>query len=144
MNALIHTHSGLRWIVLLVLLVAIFRALIRRGTKEYDKSDQKLNLFALIFTHIQVTIGIILIFVSSKISFDPGWMKVSYMRFYMMEHIPLMLIAAILLTIGRRKAEQKATSTRKHTTIVVFYGITLLLILAAIPWPFRIPGTGWM
>jgi len=144
MNGLIAAHSGLRWIVLLILLVAIFRAIIRRNTKEYDKSDQRVNLFALIFTHIQVTIGIILLFVTSKVSFEPGWMKVDYLRFYVMEHIPLMLIAAILLTIGRKKAEKKAVSTKKHTTIIVFYTITLLLILAAIPWPFRIAGAGWM
>ena len=144
MNGIIHGHSGLRWVVLLMLVIAIFRALIRRNSREYDKSDKMFNLFTMIAVHTQVFIGIILLFMTSKISFEEGWMKVDYIRFYVMEHVPLMLMAATVLTIGRKKAEKKLTSPRKHTIILVSYTITLLLILVAIPWPFRIPGTGWM
>lgn len=143
MNGLVHAHSGFRWIVLILLLVAIFRAAMRRN-KEYDKNDAMINLFAMISVHVQVTIGIILAFFSPKVNYTKGWVGVDYLRFYGLEHMLLMVIAAIVLTIGRKRAEKKDTSVHKHTQIFIWYTIALLIIIAGIPWPFRdVLGADW-
>jgi len=60
-----------------------------------------------------------------------------------MEHLTMMLIAAVLVTIGRKKAEKALAPIVKHKKIIVFYSIALLLILASIPWPFRAVSGAW-
>ena len=149
MDALIHVHSGLRWVVLALLLFAIVNAGIKLKRGKYEKSDKMLNLFAMVVFHIQVTIGIVLSFISGKVNYGKNWMKienangVAELRFFGLEHIILMVLAMILITIGRKKAERKLDANAKHKTILVWYLIVLLVVLAGIPWPFRGFMTGW-
>ncbi len=143
MEILVSAHSGLRWIALALLLAAIFNALASRGKGSYEKKDKMLNLFAMVFMHIQLLIGLILYFTSGKVSFAQGWMKNPQYRFFGLEHILIMLIAIVVITIGRRKAENASIAAKKHGNIVKWYIIGLILVLAGIPWPFRNLGTGW-
>ena len=142
MNSILaHTHSGLRWVVLGLLVYAILNALRKKST--YEKSDRLLNMFTMVSSHIQLVIGLVLYFTSTKVSFVEGWMKSDLLRFYGMEHILLMIIAIVLVTIGHGKAKRALDVTKKHKTIILYYSIGLLLILASIPWPFRKLGAGW-
>ena len=142
MNSILaHTHSGLRWVVLGLLVYAILNALRRKST--YEKSDRLLNMFTMVSLHIQLVLGLVLYFISSKVSFVEGWMKSPSLRFYGMEHISLMIIAIVLVTIGHGKAKRASESAKKHRTIALYYSFALLLILASIPWPFRNLGAGW-
>lgn len=133
---LVHAHSGLRWIVLLLLVAAVFNALSKLKSSTYTNGDRKLNLFAMVFYHVQFLLGWIMYFISVKVQFFEGWMKESMYRFYGMEHALMMTIAFVLLTIGHSKSK-KAEGNQKHKKIAVFYTLALILILAAIPWPFR-------
>jgi uncharacterized membrane protein YozB (DUF420 family) len=145
MLAIQHTHSGLRWVILLLLLVAIVRAFARKNSGLYEKSDKMINLFTMISLHIQLVLGLILYIsdLGTKIRFE-GFMANPQSRILGMEHALLMIIAITVVTIGRSKAEKKITDPRKkHAKIATFYTIGLLLILAGIPWPFRNIGTGW-
>lgn len=139
-TGLTHAHSGLRWLVLLFLLLAIISAY--RAWKG-GGSLSKMPLFALIVTHIQMLIGFVLYFISPYVSFGEGFMKQAVTRFYSVEHITLMLIAIVLITVGHSKAKRKATDEAKGKTIFTFYLIALILIFLAIPWPFRGLGAGW-
>jgi membrane protein DedA with SNARE-associated domain len=141
MEILVRAHSGFRWVVLALMIYAIFNAL--RKKDFYAKSDRLLNMFAMVSLHIQLVIGLILYFTSAKVSFVEGWMKNQLLRFYGMEHISLMIIAIILVTIGHAKAKRASEPAKKHKTILLFYAIGLILILASIPWPFRQLGAGW-
>jgi membrane protein DedA with SNARE-associated domain len=141
MEILVRAHSGLRWVVLALMIYAIFNAL--RKKDFYAKSDRLLNMFAMVSLHIQLVIGLILYFTSAKVSFVEGWMKNQLLRFYGMEHISLMIIAIILVTIGHAKAKRASEPAKKHKTILLFYAIGLILILASIPWPFRKLGADW-
>ena len=141
MEILVRAHSGLRWVVLGLLVYAIFNAL--RKKDFYAKSDRLVNMFAMVSLHIQLVIGLILYFTSVKVSFVEGWMKNQLLRFYGMEHILLMIIAIVLLTIGHAKAKRASEPSKKHKTILLFYAIGLILIIASIPWPFRQLGAGW-
>ena len=132
---LVHSHSGLRWVVLLLLLAAIFNAGTKMGGKaSYTDKDKKLGLFALIFSHLQLVIGIALYFISPK---------VQTFRFFRMEHLAMMIIAIALVTIGYSRAKRKADGAGKFKTTFWFYLIALLAILAGIPWPFMGYGSGW-
>ena len=142
-NGLSSAHSGLRWVVLLLLLVAIFNAFSKKKSGVWSSGDKKLALFALIFTHIQLVIGFVLYFISPKVSFAEGFMKDDVLRFYAIEHASLMLVAIILITVGYSKAKRAASDAKKFGAISAFYLIGLILIMASIPWPFRGLGGGW-
>lgn len=144
MNILVGAHSGLRWIALILIVVAIANALVSRGKNKYEKKDKMINLFAMITMHTQLLVGMILYFISPKVNFIEGWMKSKPLRFFGMEHILLMVIAIVVITIGRKKAETETDLNKKHATIVKWFVIGLILLLAGIPWPFRNLGTGWI
>ena len=147
-NALQHAHSGLRWVVLILLLAAVVVAIRRFTAREtYTNGNRKLYLFALIATHLQITGGLLLYLLPTTAGGSP---KVNFAlamddfyRFYTVEHITTMLIAVTLVTIGHSRQKRAADATAKHRTTAIFYGLALVLILLAIPWPFRIEGAGW-
>jgi uncharacterized membrane protein len=143
-NGLLHAHSGLRWVVLVLLIAALVKAFSGwKGQRSYEKSDRLTALFALIFTHIQLLIGFALYFMSPKVKFADGMMQSSLFRFYTVEHLITMLLGIVLITIGFSTAKRAVDAVQKHKKIAVFYGIGLLLILVGIPWPFRALGAGW-
>lgn len=145
MNALVHAHSGLRWVVLILLLVAIARAFARKNSGLYEKPDKMINLFTMVSLHIQLLLGLVLYVmnIGVKINFNDTFMANPQSRILGLEHILGMLIAITLVTIGRGKAERASDPAVKHGTIAKWYIIGLLLILASIPWPFRNIGSGW-
>lgn len=134
-NILKHSHSGLRWVVLALLLAAIFTAYKKMSAKDTDVAKQPF-LFNLIGVHVQTLIGLVLYFISPKVQHIEGMMQNASLRFYGMEHILMMVIAAVLVTIGYSKAKRQE-APKRYKTLLIFNAIALLIILAAIPWPFR-------
>jgi hypothetical protein len=133
LSALIHTHSGLRWILLVLLVYSIINALPGlSGKKVFTESDRKISLYTLIATHLQALIGLGLYMMSHKVEFSANTMSNPVFRFFTVEHTSMMLIAIILITLGYGHAK------RGNFKGVFWYNlIALILILAAIPWPFR-------
>lgn len=146
LHILSKAHSGWRWIVLLLLVAAIVKMHMGwKGKKSFTTGDKKLALFAMIAFHIQFLFGWILYFLSGKVQFGEGWMKNEVFRFYGMEHVLMMTIAMILITMGYSKSKKKDTDVAKYKVVAVFYTIAFVLILASIPWPFRAAlGGSWM
>ncbi len=128
-------HSGLAYLVLLLLVVAILNSL--RGMsskKEFTSSDRKIALFALIVSHIQLVIGLILYFVSPVGKAALGMMSDSNLRLTALEHPLINIIAIVLITIGWSKHKKAILSTAKFKAIAVFFGLGFVLILSRIPW----------
>src|SRR3569833_2632231 len=95
-------HSGFRYIVFLLVLVAIIQSLLGwLGQKPYTETNRKINLFALISAHTQLLIGIVLLFVSPLVHFNSSTMKDSVTRYFSMEHCVVMVIAIVLMAGGR-------------------------------------------
>ena len=138
-EGLLHAHSGLRWVVLLLIIINVFNAIGGLGGgKVYSSGDKKLSLFALIFTHLQAVLGLSLYFISPKVEFGANTMSNSVFRFFTVEHTIMMLIAIVLVTLANRAAKQG--NVKK---VFWLYFISLIIILAAIPWPFRELASGW-
>ena len=58
-------HSYWAYLVLLVLILGILNAIVGKiKGKDFESKDLRLSLFGLIFSHIQLLIGLILYFVS--------------------------------------------------------------------------------
>jgi hypothetical protein len=142
LTGLVHAHSGLRYIALALLLVAIVNALISLKSGKYLKKDKMINLFAMIILHIQLLIGLVLYFTSEKVQFIEGIMADKSLRFFDIEHPIMMILAIILITLGRKKAENNPSVDMKHKLIVRYYALGLILIFIAIPWPFMYPEFG--
>ena len=142
-TGLVHAHSGLRWIVLVLIVLAVIKAAGGlSGNKSFD-GVRKLGLFALIATHIQFVIGLVLYFLSPKVQFVAETMGDSVLRFYAMEHLVTMLIAVVLITVGYSRSKRGLTDVSKYKSLFWFYLIGLVIMLSGIPWPFRDLGAGW-
>lgn len=145
METILTVHSVLRYAVLLFLLLAIFNSLTKwMAKKPFLPGDRKLSLFTLIFTHLQAVLGFILYFQSDLVRFDnmKATMGERVLRFFTVEHILLMLIAVVLITVGNSKSKRASTDVAKHKGVAVFFIIALVLILISIPWPFMQVGEG--
>ncbi len=139
-----YIHSILRWFILFFILIAILRSL--RGfsfNQPFTTTDKKISTLLLIVTHTTVLIGIYQWIVGSwglKNIQNLGLsvvMKDAVARFWAIEHITCMLFAAILITMGKRATKLTIADRTKHKRTFWFYVIALVLILIAIPWPFR-------
>jgi hypothetical protein len=107
--------------------------------KDWTKKDNITGILLTIFMDIQFVVGIVLYaFVSplTKAAFNDfgAAMKNANLRFYAVEHILLMIIALVLVHIGRVKSKKASASWKKHRVSAIFYGIAFVVILLAIPW----------
>ena len=128
-------HSGWAYLALLVLVIAVVNSIIgMTSKKEFTSKDRKIALFALIGTHTQLLVGLILYFVS-PLGLDAfGQMKDAALRLTSLEHPLINIIAIVLITVGWSRHKKLATNEAKFKSITVFYGLGLVLILARIPW----------
>lgn len=143
-QGLVHLHNLLRWVVLLLLVIAIFRHMAGlSGKRPFTQGDKKVGLFLMISAHIQLLLGLIQWFIGPwglKLIQNVGMsevMKNPVYRFWAVEHNTGMLIAIILITIGRGAAKKNIPDQAKHKKSFWLYLIALILILASIPWPGR-------
>lgn len=134
-------HSLGRWLVLLFGIWAILAAIGGLSSKRnYSKTDNSVSLLFMIFMDLQVLAGFILFFTNSwfdNLKHMGDYMKDPLLRFFTLEHWLLMLIAWVLVHVGRTSSKKSVGSRRKFRKTLIFFGIAMLLILLAIPWPFR-------
>lgn len=134
-------HNLLRWAVLVFGLLAVIKGIGGMISKRpFSKSDDKAGLFFMIFCDIQLLIGLALYFGNSWFTQlkDSGAavMKNAALRFFTIEHTTMMILAWLLVHVGR-VVVKKASLESKHKKMLIFYGLGLVIILASIPWPFR-------
>ena len=132
-------HSYWAVIVLFLLVFAIANGLVGIAKKKtFDSTDFRRSLFVLIISHIQFLIGLILYFVSPRLS---QWgngvgevMKDSTARLYLVEHPTINLLAIVLITMGWSMHKRQSLDAKKFSRIGIFYTLGFLLILSRIPW----------
>jgi uncharacterized membrane protein len=136
-NTLKHAHSGLAYLLLAALALAIIYTIIGWASgKPFRKSNRIMALIGFISAHLQLLIGLILYFVSplglSNLSSET--MSDSTSRLYALEHPLTMIIAIILITVGYSRAKKTSESKKKYSRILIFYLIGFILIVSRIPW----------
>ena len=136
----LHFHNTLRWLILLSLVITLVKYVSGwLGNQPWKKTD---NILGVVFTSLmdlQLLTGLVLYFFLSPVTklamSDFGAaMKDSGIRFYAVEHFSMMLIAVVLVHIGRAKLKKAKTDSAKFKTATIFFLIALVVILAAIPW----------
>lgn len=142
MKALLGAHSGLRWVVLILLIYVIVNAFNKRKSGTYSAKDKMLSAIAMGFTHLQIVLGLIIYFAGGHIK-GLSEMSVAKLRFISLEHPLMMIFGAVLITLGHIKAKKAGGPKRAYFYTYTFFGIGLLIILSRIPWPFLVEGAGW-
>ncbi|HEX2153917.1 MAG TPA: hypothetical protein VHL52_08060 [Acidimicrobiia bacterium] len=122
MDGLVAAHSGIRWLVVIGLIVTVVVAFMRSSSNTLP-TDRWLQWVAILFD-IQVALGIILYFVNQ------GWEQGGFIAYF---H-PLGMLAAIaLFHIGLRRGRE-AESGGGWRTVGVMTLLSLVVVFAAIPW----------
>jgi len=139
-------HNILRWLVLLAALIAIGRAVSGWvGSKRaWSRSDDRAGLAYTVLLDIQVLLGFLLYFVYSPLTTTGlrdfgGAMGNAPVRYFLVEHSLLMLVAAVMAHIGRAAAKRGQGAAR-FRRVAVWFILSFLLILISIPWPFLSAG----
>lgn len=134
-------HSLFRWLVLISLVFAIYRAF--RGyyfKKPFLKADNSIRHWTATIAHVQLVIGVLIYSQSPIIKYF--WLNRKEalnsveITFFASIHALMMLASIVLITIGSSLAKRKENDPDKFKTILIWYTIALLLIIIAIPWPF--------
>lgn len=148
-NVILHLHSSLRWVVLLLILIVIYRSA-TAGQRSFTSADKRFTLFSSVACDIMLLIGLYLWFFSERNlglrsitqnSFS-NVMKDPVARFFAIEHSIGMLLAIILVHIGKTYGKKDIPDRTKHKRTLLFFGLALLIILVSLPWPFREAGAG--
>jgi membrane protein DedA with SNARE-associated domain len=129
-------HFYTRWVVLILVLSSIITAYFgwRKG-RHYKK-----GLFAstLGIVHLQIILGIVLYISNVLPMFDQFTMKdimeSTEKRFLVVEHISMMVLAGILITVGYSWGKRAAHSPQKFKRTGMMYLFAFVLMLAGIPW----------
>jgi len=143
-TVLLSLHSILRWIILLLAIIAIYKSYTGMVSgKPFTAGDKKNGLFLLIAAHTALLIGLYQWIVGPwglKNIENMGMsavMKDPVARFYGVEHMTGMIIAIVLITIARGVSKKNIPDRVKHKRVFWLVLIALILILASVPWPFR-------
>lgn len=135
-NGILHAHSGLRYIVLFLIIASVVVIWKQVFSKSALSAGQvKLIKFTFIFTHVQLLLGLVLWGMGARVQFSGDGMQNAMVRFFTLEHPIQMLIAIALITIGYIKAK-KLPAVDKTSKLKWMWTVALLMILMAIPWPF--------
>src|SRR5688572_21736177 len=134
-------HSWLRWIVLLLGALAVGRALngVRTRRPFTPADDASARRFIMVLD-IQLLAGIVVYLLAFPLNGEvfadmAGTMRNSALRFFVVEHPLGMLVSLVLAHIGRARVKRATDSGPRHRTALIFFGLSLLVMLAAIPWP---------
>lgn len=143
-------HSWLRWVVLIAGAVAVARAIagaVKR--RAWSGSDERIGRLFTVSLDIQILLGLILYFLLSPITraamADFGAaMGSSGLRFWAVEHLFGVLVAAALAHAGRGRTKKIAEGVARHRVAAICYGLALLAVLISIPWPGTPNGRPWI
>ena len=123
-TVLLFIHSLFRWVVLSGLLFALFRGV--RGWRlqaVFTSFDNMVRHVVATLAHVQLVLGYCLFFSSPRVS----WARI---------HLVLMTIAIVVITIGSAAAKRRGTDAARFRTMTAWYGVALVIIFLAIPWPW--------
>ena len=129
--------------LLLMLVVLVQNYLVWKSNVVFDASLQRQNKITLILTHIQVTVGLIMLALAITDEMIPDMatlMSNEVLRFKFVEHPTTMLLGAVLITVGNAKSKRAESEKEKAKAVVVWFGIGFALIALRFPWEAFLQG----
>jgi hypothetical protein len=132
-------HSWSRWLVVVFGLIAVYRAYTGwKSNRPYLGADNGMGASFVGSIHLQVLLGLGLYFMGNWPARATGAALEAAARtearFFKMEHISVMLLAAVLAQVGRSLSKKASPDTQKHRKAFIYFSVALLLVLLMIPW----------
>lgn len=142
-------HNILRWIALILVIVALVRAYWGWfGKREWTSTDKRVGSFYSISLDVQILLGLLLYFFFSPLTTvvlsDFGAaMSSDGLRFFALEHVFYMILAVVLAHVGVITARRAEEDNAKHRRAAIWFSLSLITLLLGMPW-FRplLPGLG--
>ncbi len=148
-DILLATHNLLRWVVVILAVVALARAYLGwLGRRPWTPRDRTIGVAFASAVDTQFLLGLLLYFFFSPLTRAfltnmGAAMGNSELRFYGIEHLFYMIIALALVHIGSSRARKAEQDRGKFRQSAIWYSIAVLLILVGIPWGRPLlPGLG--
>jgi hypothetical protein len=143
-NGLLHLHNFLRWVILILLLLSIFKAYSGwKGKKAFSPGDKKIWLFTMISAHTTLLLGLYQVLwgrygvLSYTVPEGVSVMKDKFLRFFWVEHPIGMILAIILITLGYGMSKKPVADEVKYQKAYRYFVLALIVLFVTIPWPFR-------
>ena len=137
-TGLLHLHHWMPFLWLLIILVVLVQNfLVWKSDREFTTSLKRQNTITIVLTHIQVTVGLIMLATAIITGMLPDigtLMGDTALRFKYVEHPITMFLGAVLITIGNAKSKRQDAAKNKAKIVVIWFGIGLLLIALRFPW----------
>jgi len=132
-------HYLLLVLVVLLGVVALVRAYLGLfGRRAWMPADKTAGTLFSISIDVQFLFGLLLIFVSPLVAAaaasPAAAMQSDELRRILTEHIPLSLLAVVFVHIGTLGARRAADDRRRFVRSALWFTLTVLALLVAIPW----------
>jgi hypothetical protein len=133
-------HNWVRWAVLLLVGWALARAFVGLvAHKPWGKTDRLSGMLYTVAFDVQLLLGLVLFFAlspltTSALSDLATAMRSDPVRFFVAEHSPMMAFAWALAHVGSAVARRGADDAHKHRRAAIWFGLSALAIILAIPW----------
>ncbi len=129
MYALLLTlHNLVRWIVIILAVFALARAYSGwLGKRAWGPTDRQAGMWFTTSLDVQVLLGVTLLVFDWVTTGSPG-------LFFLLWHIPLMIVGAALAHLGSVASRKAADDAGKHRLAAIWFTIGILVVLVGIPW----------
>lgn len=149
LTGILHSHNIFRYLIIIFGVWAIVKVYqSKKARKPFGRNERKPLLIFMILMDIQLLFGLLLFYFNrywdklSKLSYSEWDFK---SKFFLREHIPMMILSVILLHIAYGISKKKTLSdAKKYKKVLFYYILTYIIIFTSIPWPIRNVGVGWM
>jgi len=141
-------HSVVRWLVIGLGVGAAARAWLGKAAgRPWTPADSRIGRMFAACLDLQVLIGLVLngLFsptVAAGMTNMAIAARSTAYRFWLFEHPVMMIVALALAHVGLAKA-RRAHGALAHRHAALYFTLALVIVLAAIPWPFLPFGRGW-
>ncbi len=133
-------HSWIRWVALVSGLAATLTSMSDGADPAQTGRADRWGLSLMTALDVQLLLGLLLYLVVSpnmraiRENFA-GAMTDPVTRFWAVEHLMTMLVAVLVVHVGRVLARRARSGDSKRVRMLVSFGVATLLMIVAIPWP---------
>lgn len=136
--ALLHLHNLLRAVILVLAVLTLVKAVQGLGGAKPYAPTRRVGVMFMVSLHAQLVLGLGLFLLSPLVEAAMADMQTAMadraVRFFIAEHPMLMVAAVIVQTVGSIIAKNAADDRARHRKLLAFTVVTVVLLLAGIPW----------
>ena len=139
-------HNVLRWVILILALWTLYRAYRGwLGRRSWRAQDTLAGRLLTIGFDVQLLVGLFVAVLSPLVQAAVQDMSTigasDVIRFFAAEHIPVMVVAWILVHVTSVVSKRAEDETKRHQRAAIGYSVALAMVLLVTPW-FRplLPG----